>query len=146
MCGQLTRVVDFLLGCVRLKRWKNFGGIGTTFQSQGIYGSCIIYLVTDERLFSEILFDGQCRRKFVNRTVESFSVFKSGIKPEWEDPANATGGEWFIRKRLPSPVVDATWDKLIMGLVGETIDPEDEITGARIVRKVRTTHIIEKWR
>lgn len=48
---------------------------------------------------SEILFDGVSRKKFVNRTVTSFSVFKNDIRPEWEDPANSSGAEWFLRKR-----------------------------------------------
>ena len=52
------------------------------------------------RMASEILFDGTSRKKFVNRTVTSFSVFKNDIRPEWEDPANSTGAEWFLRKRM----------------------------------------------
>jgi len=86
---------------------------------------------------SEVIFDGVSKRKFVNRTVQSFSVFKAGIKPEWEDSENSKGGEWFIRKRLNPEVVNDLWDHLLLGMIGETIDPEDEITGARIVHKFR---------
>ena len=43
---------------------------------------------------SQIFYDGKVKKKFTNRTVESFSLFKKNIKPEWEDPANRTGAEW----------------------------------------------------
>lgn len=45
-----------------------------------------------------MLFDGFTKKKFADRTVESFAVFKDGITPEWEDPENKRGGEWSIRK------------------------------------------------
>jgi hypothetical protein len=45
-----------------------------------------------------VLFDGFTRKKFADRAVESFAVFKEGITPEWEDPENKNGGEWSIRK------------------------------------------------
>lgn len=45
-----------------------------------------------------MLFDGFTRKKFADRTVEGFAVFKEGIVPEWEDPENKNGGEWSIRK------------------------------------------------
>lgn len=47
---------------------------------------------------SQVLFDGFTKKKFADRTVESFAVFKDGITPEWEDPENKRGGEWSIRK------------------------------------------------
>ena len=52
---------------------------------------------------SAIFYDGRTKKKFKDRTVESFSLFKKGIKPEWEDAANRTGAEWFCRKTFPMP-------------------------------------------
>lgn len=49
---------------------------------------------------SQVLFDGFTKKKFADRTVESFAVFKDGITPEWEDPENKRGGEWSIRKGM----------------------------------------------
>jgi len=41
-----------------------------------------------------------------NIAVESFSLFKKNIKPEWEDQHNRTGAEWFCRKQfLPQQLV-----------------------------------------
>ena len=148
---------------------------------------------------SAIFYDGRTKKKFKDRTVESFSLFKKGIKPEWEDAANRTGAEWFCRKTFPMPQLvsapccsapteapmpharaharahapcpcpmamamamphampmpmccagihaggaaqpssaalasraqDGFWQDLVLGMVGETIDPADEICGAR---------------
>ena len=59
---------------------------------------------------SEIFYDGKTKKKFKDRTVESFSLFKKNVKPEWEDAANRTGAEWFCRKTFPMPqLVSAPW-------------------------------------
>ncbi|KAL3926058.1 MAG: hypothetical protein SGPRY_003485 [Prymnesium sp.] len=50
---------------------------------------------------SQIFFDGKSKKCFADRSVESFSLFKKGIKPEWEDPANRAGAEWFLRRNYP---------------------------------------------
>ena len=52
---------------------------------------------------SMIFFDGRTRKRFKDRSVESFSLFKKNIKPEWEDPMNRSGAEWFCRKTFPGP-------------------------------------------
>ena len=57
---------------------------------------------------SAIFYDGRTKKKFKDRTVESFSLFKKGIKPEWEDAANRTGAEWFCRKTFPMPQLVST--------------------------------------
>ena len=51
---------------------------------------------------SAVFFDGRTRKRFANRQVESFSLFKKNIKPEWEDPQNRSGAEWFCRKTFTS--------------------------------------------
>jgi hypothetical protein len=30
--------------------------------------------------------------------LDGFAVFREGVRPEWEDPQNRTGGEWGCRK------------------------------------------------
>ena len=50
---------------------------------------------------SQLFANGKVKKKFTDRTVESFSLFKKNIKPEWEDPMNRTGAEWFCRKMFP---------------------------------------------
>ena len=87
---------------------------------------------------------------FGGKSVESIQLFKKGIKPEWEDVANANGGEWTVRKPfdLRTGELDTLWENLVMGLVGEQIDDGDEICGARVVDKSRGRQSIfrlEMW-
>jgi len=97
---------------------------------------------------SMIFFDGRTRKRFANRSVESFSLFKKDIKPEWEDPMNRSGAEWFCRKMFPGPQLDEFWLNLVLGMIGETIDGGDEICGARVVDKStgsRQMYRLELW-
>jgi hypothetical protein len=79
--------------------------------------------------------------------VNSFSIFKKGIKPEWEDNANKSGGEWFCRKRMEPAQLDEYWLNLVLGMIGETIDKGNEITGCRVVDKSKQQIIyrMELW-
>mmetsp|Transcript_1498 Transcript_1498/g.2087 ORF Transcript_1498/g.2087 Transcript_1498/m.2087 type:complete len:220 (-) Transcript_1498:290-949(-) len=95
---------------------------------------------------SQVFFDGDCRKKVGpdQRTIEEFSLFKKGIEPEWGDPANALGGEWFCRQALESEVLDLFWQNLVFAVVGEAIegavsgtDGLDLINGIRVLDKSR---------
>jgi translation initiation factor 4E len=83
-------------------------------------------------------------KKFVRQTVESkntvdaLMLFRDGIKPEWEDPANATGGHFLfqLKANLGGGVIDEYWNNIILGIIGGTVEPTDMITGARLVDKM----------
>eukprot|EP00741_Cyanophora_paradoxa_P002519 tig00000076_g2443.t1 len=63
-------------------------------------------------------------------------LFKDGIKPMWEDSANKKGGKLVITlKGDAKDLLDRYWEDLIMALVGETLDPADELTGAVASRR-----------
>ena len=49
---------------------------------------------------SEVLFDGKQHKEVDGRTIDAFSVFKKGIRPEWEDPLNRAGAEFTCRKTM----------------------------------------------
>jgi len=55
-------------------------------------------------------------------------VFKAGIKPLWEDKANALGGKWIVRLR--KGLVARCWENLILAMLGEQFMVGDEICGA----------------
>ncbi|CAN6626807.1 eukaryotic translation initiation factor 4E [Trichomonascus vanleenenianus] len=63
------------------------------------------------------------------------SFFKKGIRPEWEDPQNSKGGKltYMVPKRAAA-ASDELWMKLLLGIVGGTLDNEEEeiISGAFI--------------
>jgi len=68
----------------------------------------------------------------------NYHLFKKGIKPMWEDDANARGGKWVINlKSLKGDknMLNQYWENLVLGMIGETIDVSDEITGAVVARR-----------
>lgn len=89
---------------------------------------------------SELL-DG---KKFVRETadsrnvVDALMVFREGIKPEWEDAVNATGGhfQFMLKPNLGGGTIDEYWNNIVLGMIGGTIEPADMITGVRLVDKL----------
>jgi len=99
---------------------------------------------------SEVLYDGKQHKVVDGRTIDAFSVFKKGIRPEWEDPLNRTGAEFTWRKTMTPEALDAYWENLVLGLIGETIDADDDVCGCRVVDKSkkgtsRTMFRLELW-
>ena len=60
----------------------------------------------------------------------NYHQFKSGIKPMWEDEANANGGKCVLTMKNNPTLLDQCWQWLTMVLVGEEFDESDEICGA----------------
>jgi translation initiation factor 4E len=49
-------------------------------------------------------------------TTTDYHLFRSGIKPTWEDPGNARGGKWIVR--LPKGLASRYWEEIVLALVG----------------------------
>lgn len=82
--------------------------------------------------------------------VDALMVFREGIKPEWEDPANASGGhfQFQLKDILGGGLIDEYWNNIVLGIVGGTIEPAEMITGARLVdkRQQRNSFVrVEVW-
>jgi len=102
---------------------------------------------------SELL-DG---KKFVREAsdsrsvVDALMVFREGIKPEWEDKVNASGGhfQFQLKPGLGGGAVDEYWNNIVLGMIGGTIEPAEMVTGVRLVDKLnqnRSASIrIEVW-
>mmetsp|Transcript_79370 Transcript_79370/g.157266 ORF Transcript_79370/g.157266 Transcript_79370/m.157266 type:complete len:245 (-) Transcript_79370:79-813(-) len=103
---------------------------------------------------SELL-DG---KKFVRETgdntrsvVDALMVFRDGIRPEWEDAVNASGGhfQFQLKAQLGGGAIDEYWNNIVLGMIGGSVEPADMITGIRLVDKLgqqRTSSIrIEVW-
>lgn len=61
-----------------------------------------------------------------------YLLFKAGIDPEWEDPANGSGGSWTLnidKSTRNLPDIDTLWMNASMAAVGEQFDESDEICG-----------------
>jgi hypothetical protein len=57
----------------------------------------------------------------------SLQLFRSGIQPLWEDPANARGGRWMIP--VPRESAVAVWTALVVALVSEQFAWSGECCG-----------------
>jgi translation initiation factor 4E len=71
----------------------------------------------------------------------NYHLFKAGIKPMWEDPANAQGGKWVLTMKNNPALLDRCWSWLAMALVGEELDEGDEICGAVVSVRTRVDRI-----
>lgn len=107
---------------------------------------------------SDVFFDGDCKKKIGpdERIVEEYSLFKKGIEPEWGDPRNVVGGEWFCRQNFDPDTLDLFWQNLVLGVIGEVIEDavdaekkySDYINGCRVLDRSRTTaplYKLELW-
>ncbi|CAM0872388.1 unnamed protein product [Alopecurus aequalis] len=54
-------------------------------------------------------------------------LFKEGVRPLWEDPANRNGGKWIIR--FKKAVSGRFWEDLVLVLVGDQLDYSDDVCG-----------------
>jgi translation initiation factor 4E len=79
------------------------------------------------------------------REIASISLFRKGIKPEWEDPHNKIGGEVTLRKFYkkgiaPVEYLDQLWENLSMGCIGEQFSKAESVTGIRVVDSSVPSH------
>ncbi|KAK8798578.1 hypothetical protein WA538_003252 [Blastocystis sp. DL] len=72
----------------------------------------------------------------VDIKIEGQSLFKDGIEPKWEDPNNEHGGELRVEFGVSAhDTLGKFWETIVLTMIGETMDPSDEICGARILDK-----------
>ena len=113
------------------KDWKEYTKIATFDTVEDFWGYWDIM-----PLPSKFFFKGKAKNKISGRDVEGFSIFREGIKPEWEDPMNAPGGEIWIRtSEIDLAAVDKYWENLALTIIGENKPIIDEICGIRVVDK-----------
>ena len=63
----------------------------------------------------------------------NLSFFKEDILPVWESPENENGGKWCADLKLFREELNDIWLMVLLGLVGETVDPtRNEIVGVTI--------------
>lgn len=101
---------------------------------------------------SEVFFDGDSKKRvgLKDEIIEEYSLFKKGIEPEWDDPKNKIGGEWFWRANMDGDILDLFWVNMVLGVIGETMEDPTlgvHINGARVVDKSKGYPIykIELW-
>lgn len=65
----------------------------------------------------------------------NYHLFKTGVKPMWEDPANSKGGKWTMIFRNRHALLDYCWEELLLSMIGEVLDGQDEVCGAVVSRR-----------
>jgi len=90
------------------------------------------------------------------KVVEEYSLFKKGIEPEWGDPQNRIGGEFFCRGNMDPEQLNGYWNNLVLAVVGEYLEGEictgggsssSVINGIRVVDKSKgyPMYKLELW-
>eukprot|EP00928_Gymnodinium_smaydae_P071518 TRINITY_DN55076_c0_g1_i1.p1 TRINITY_DN55076_c0_g1~~TRINITY_DN55076_c0_g1_i1.p1 ORF type:complete len:245 (-),score=57.46 TRINITY_DN55076_c0_g1_i1:100-834(-) len=83
--------------------------------------------------------------------VDALMVFREGVRPEWEDVVNASGGhfQFQLKPSVGGGSIDEYWNNIVLGVVGGSIEPADMITGVRLVDKMNLPRApsirIEVW-
>ncbi|XP_022697927.1 eukaryotic translation initiation factor 4E type 2-like isoform X1 [Varroa jacobsoni] len=72
-----------------------------------------------------------------------YHLFKYGVKPMWEDPANRDGGKWIVRLR--KGVASRVWENVLLAILGEQFLVGDEICGAVMSVRYNQEDIISVW-
>lgn len=78
----------------------------------------------------------------------NYHIFKTGIKPMWEDPQNAKGGKWILQlKGNQKEKLNDYWETIVLCIIGEMLEPSEtsnEICGA-VMSKRKTGDRIAVW-
>jgi hypothetical protein len=85
------------------------------------------------------------RRTYGDIKIDAVGVFQTGIEPAWEDPMNRQGCDISLKVRVNFDVLKEIWDRLVFGIIGETVPSSHKITGVRIVEKYKGLTKIELW-
>lgn len=84
---------------------------------------------------SEFFHNGRNHRTFQNkdgtkRHVNSFSVFRKGIHPSWEDDVNRSGGDFTFKKFRDMKKLDEIWEESLLHMISGN---NPNLVGTRIV-------------
>jgi len=82
------------------------------------------------------------------KIVDGLFMFKQGVEPKWEDPANQKGSDiWCELAGLDSAAIDTFWRGLMFALIGENFPHNEYITGFRILDRMKKHRSIkfELW-
>ncbi|XP_041968489.1 eukaryotic translation initiation factor 4E type 2 isoform X2 [Aricia agestis] len=71
--------------------------------------------------------------------LSDLHLFKLGIKPMWEDPANVNGGKWTVRLRKSQTV--RAWEDLCMAMLGEQFMVGPELCGVVLSVRFQEDHL-----
>lgn len=78
-----------------------------------------------------------------------YLIFKKGIRPEWEDPANATGGKWVVTLPIEDDMeeeVDKAWLQTLLHVIGGLFEKKERDMINGMIFSIRDKHLrISLW-
>jgi hypothetical protein len=80
-----------------------------------------------------------------DQRVVAYSLFRSHVKPEWEDPINNAGSEWGCRETLDEDLFADLWRDYVLGAIGEKIPHAVGVRAINKSNRQRLIHKIEVW-
>lgn len=96
-------------------------------------------------------FFAQLQNPSAAKINQDYALFKRGIAPMWEDPANVKGGQWIfvIQKSHENyrGMVDHVWDEIVLALIGSVFKPPimDLICGVVFSMRISCFTKISVW-
>ena len=82
------------------------------------------------------------------KVTESLLLFRKGVNPEWEDPANKNGSSLIAEFREASPKeIDGLWKSLVFSIVGGTFPHSERVMGLRVLDRLKKHQMLkcEVW-
>ena len=78
-----------------------------------------------------------------------YLIFKKGIRPEWEDPANRDGGKWVVTLPIEDDMeeeVDKAWLQLLLHVTGGLFPKKERDLINGMIFSIRDKHLrISLW-
>lgn len=75
-----------------------------------------------------------------------YMLFKTGIAPKWEDPANAKGGKWAIESdKKWRAYLDSTWLETLLAVIGEGFEEAGKLVTGVVVQVRRKVDRLQIW-
>jgi translation initiation factor 4E len=78
-----------------------------------------------------------------------YLIFKKGIRPEWEDPANIEGGKWVVTLPIEDDMeeeVDKAWLQLLLHVIGGIFEKKERDMINGMIFTIRDKHLrISLW-
>ncbi|KAK9362984.1 translation initiation factor eIF 4e-like domain-containing protein [Lipomyces starkeyi] len=76
--------------------------------------------------------------------TSEYHLFKTGVRPIWEDPTNVNGGKWILK--LKKGTGSVPWESLLLAIIGGEFGNSlgDEVVGA-VISIRREADIISVW-
>ncbi|CAO3662195.1 unnamed protein product [Rhizopus stolonifer] len=144
--AQASKNVDYSVKHSLLNTWTLWfdnPGKKTSAQSWADNLKQVISIDTVEDFWST--FNNVCKVNHLSSN-SNFHLFKEGIRPEWEDPANAEGGKYGIQfpKNKAGDSINDHWMNLLLAVIGEQLIANEEVCGA-VVSVRKTYYRVALW-